>query len=137
MQHPERSRLVLGLLCVVLGALPLSIALGFIPIVEGQVHAPMWVVALSGIIFVIAGCMIFLGSQSRANDFLAGVLCLLFGAVGTWVSLFSPSDGFSGGVPLLPNAANVTLARWLFGGGALICFALSVYAFRRATQSSR
>lgn len=125
------------MLCIVLGALPLSVALGLISVSEGQIHAPMWVVALSGIVFMIAGCMILLGNHSRANDVLAGVLCLLFGIVGIWVSLFSPDEGFSGGVPLLSNAANITLARWVFGGGALICFAISVYAFRRATQSSR
>lgn len=137
MRDPERNRFALGLLCIALGVFPLSIALGLLPVDEADVYAPMWVVAISGIVFLIAGCMIFLGNHSWANDLLAGVLCLLFGIVGIWVSLFSPSEGFSGGVPLLSKAANVTLARWVFGSGALICFAISVYAFRRATQSSR
>lgn len=99
--------------------------------------APMWVVALCGIVFLIAGCMIFLATHSRASDMLAAILCLLFGIVGTWVSLLSPSEGFSGGIPLLSQESNVTLGRWMFGGGAVICFAISAYAFRRAFQSSR
>lgn len=41
------------------------------------------------------------------------------------------------GIPLLSTADNVTLGRWVFGGGALICFAISAYAFRRAFLSSR
>jgi len=137
MSHPERTRFVLGLMCIVLGVLPLCIALGLIPVDEADVLAPMWVVALSGIVFLIGGCMIFLGNDSWENDLLAGLLCMVFGVVGTWVSLFSPGEGFSGGVPLLSNEANVTLGRWVFGGGALICFAISVYAFRRAILSPR
>ena len=137
MSDSGRNRLIVGLLCIALGAFPLSIALGLLPVDEADVYAPMWVVAVSGLVFLIAGCMIILGNHSWANDLLAGILCLLFGVVGVWVALFSPSEGFSGGVPLLSNAANVTLARWVFGFGALISFSISVYAFRRAFQSSR
>lgn len=127
----------MGLLCIALGFYPLSIALGLLPVDEVKVMAPMWVIALSGIVFVIAGGMILLGNHSWANDLLAGILCLLFGIMGTWVSLFSSSEGFSGGVPLLSPESNVTLGRWMFGIGALLSFAISAYAFRRAYQSSR
>jgi hypothetical protein len=137
MRQPKRTRIVLGLLCIALGTFPLAIAFGFIPVDETQVQTPMWVVALSGVVFLIGGCMIFLANHSGVNDLLAAILCLLFGIVGAWVSLFAPADGFSGGVPLLSPEANVTLARWVFGCGALICFAISVYAFRRSIQSSR
>lgn len=127
----------MGLVCIALGCYPLSIALGFLPIDEAKMMAPMWVVAMSGVVFIIAGGMILLGNHSWANDLLAGILCLLFGVMGAWVSLFSASEGFSGGVPLLGHESNVTLARWMFGIGALISFAISAYAFRRAYQSSR
>jgi len=133
----RRSRLGMGLLCIALGCYPLSITFGFLPVDEAKVMAPMWVVAMSGFVFIIAGGMILLGNHSWANDLLAGILCLLFGIMGAWVSLFSSSKGFSGGVPLLPHESNVTLGRWLFGIGALISFAISAYAFRRAYQSSR
>jgi hypothetical protein len=133
----KRSRLGMGLACIALGCYPLSISLGILPVDEAKVMAPAWVVAMSGIVFVIAGGMILLGNRSWANDLLAGILCLLFGIMGTWVSLFSASEGFSGGMPLLPHESNVTLGRWMFGIGALVCFAISAYAFRRAYQSSR
>jgi len=97
----------------------------------------MWVVAMAGLMFVIGGAMILIGEHSWANDLLAGILGLLFGIVFTWVSLFSPGEGFSGGVPLLSGESNVTLGRWMFGIGALMCFAVSGYAFRRAAQSLR
>lgn len=136
--HPtKRTRFVLGLICIVLGTLPQLVALGLIPVAEADVYAPIWVVAISGMVFLIGGCMIFLGDHSWANDLLAGVLCLLFGVVGVWVALFASSEGFSGGIPLLSDAVNVTLGRWVFGGGAFISFSISAYAFRRAFQSSR
>lgn len=137
MRPTKRTRFVLGLICIVLGTLPLLVALGVIPVDEADVYAPIWVVAISGMVFLIGGCMIFLGDHSWANDLLAGVLCLLFGVVGVWVALFASSEGFSGGIPLLSDAVNVTLGRWVFGGGALISFSISAYAFRRAFQSSR
>ena len=131
------SRLAWGLGCIALGCYPISMALGWLPVDEADVMAPLWVVAMAGLAFVIAGAMILLANHSWANDLLAGVLCLLFGITGTWVSLFSSSEGFSGGSPLLSDESNVMLGRWLFGIGALICFAISAYAFRRAAQSSR
>lgn len=137
MRHPARKRFFLGLFCIALGAYPLAIAFGLIPVGDTKILAPMWVVALSGVVFLIAGCMILLKDHFWAKDLLAGVLCLIFGILGTWVSLFSASEGISGGVPLLSHQANVTLGRWVFGIGALISFAISAYAFRRAIQSSR
>jgi len=126
----------LALLCVVLGTYPLSIAFGFVRVSDAQVHAPMWVIALIGLVFLIAGCMIFLANHSRANDLLASILCLLFGIIGMWVSLFGSTEGFSGGVPLVSHEANAEIARWVFGCGALICFSISAYAFRRSLKSA-
>lgn len=134
---PGRARFVTGVACVALGLYPLSIALGLLPVDTADVMAPMWVVASSGIVFLIAGCMIFLANHSWANDLLAGSLCLLFGAIGAWVSLFGSSKGFSGGLGFLSEEANTSLGRWVFGLGALISFAISVYAFRRAYRSLR
>ena len=131
------SRLAWGFGCIAIGCYPISIALGLFQLDETALSAPLWVVAGAGIVFVIAGLMILLAHHSRANDFLAGVLCFIFGAMGTWVSLFSSNDGFSGGLPILSHEQNIMLGRWVFGLGAVICFAISVYAFRRAAQSSR
>lgn len=133
----KRSRITWGLFCIALGCFPISIALGLLPVDPDTVMAPLWVVAGAGIAFVIAGLMILLANYPRANDLLAGILCMLFGVMGIWVSLFSSSDGFSGGLFFLSYEQNVTLGRWVFGLGALICFSLSAYAFRRAAQSSR
>lgn len=81
--------------------------------------------------------MILLANHTRANDLLAGVLCLLFAIMGAWVALFSASEGFSGGWFFLSYEQNVALGRWVFGIGSLLNLAIAAYAFRRAAQSSR
>ena len=130
MQTSRRSHLAIALFCVISGGLLILVALGVIATSPGQRHAPDFIIAFSGLAFVIAGCMVLVGRQSRFNDLLAAVLCLLFGATGAWVAVYGPSEGFSGGIPLLSNEANVRLARWVFGLGSLVCFAISGWAFK-------
>ena len=84
--------------------------------------------------FVVAGFMFLFAAHSRVNDLLAGVMLLMFGALGAWVSLFSSSEGFSGGLPFLSQEQNILVGRLLFGFGALISFTLCGYALRRATR---
>ncbi|MDJ0700063.1 MAG: hypothetical protein QNJ07_09420 [Woeseiaceae bacterium] len=132
----KRARLVYGVGCLALGCYPIAMALGYVSIDEAESTAPRWVVAGAGLTFVVAGFMILLAKHSRANDLLAGVLLLLFGILGTWVAVFSSGEGFSGGLPFLSSELNIKVGRWVFGLGAMICFAFCVYAFRRATTRS-
>jgi hypothetical protein len=133
----RRARLAYGIGCIALGCYPVALGLGFFPADEAGLNAPRWVVAAAGCLFVIAGFMIFLANHSRANDLLAGILLLIFCALGLWVSLFSSDEGFSGGLPFLSHELNVTLGRWLIGLGAMITFAMCAYAFRRAFSRSK
>lgn len=95
----------------------------------------MWVLAACGFAIAIAGCMVIVGIHSRVNDLLAAILLLLFSSIGFWVS-FSPSEGFSGGIPFLPDRYNIAIGRVLFFGGALMTLAMSVWALRRFLRSS-
>lgn len=127
----QRKRRLISLICAALGLYLILIAAGLLPARDNAANAPNSILALTGLIFVIGGWMAYLGRRSRMNELMAAVLLLLFGAVGAWVSLFSPSEGFSGGIPFIPYESNVSLARVLFGFGSLICFALSAWAFSR------
>jgi hypothetical protein len=131
MQTPRRAHLAIALLCMALGGFLILLASGVISDSQRQRHAPDFIVAFSGSAFIIAGCMVLIGLQSRFNDLFAAILCLLLGAIGAWVALFGPSEGFSGGLPLIPQEANVSLARWVFGIGSLMSFALSGWALKR------
>ena len=130
----RKQHRIWALVCIALGLFPLLAAFGVIPTNPDDVHAPMWVVALCGMVFVIGGCMMLVGRRSRLNNLLAGVICLTFAAVGVWVSLFAPPEGFSGGVPLLSEEANIRLARWVFGCGALVCLGMFCFALGQVFQ---
>ena len=130
-QNTHKKPLIVSLVCVALGLFLLLIAVGVFPASEAQPQAPDSIIALCGVVFIIAGCMAYLGTRSRVNDLLAAILCLIFGIVGAWVSLFSSSDGFSGGIPFVSNDSNVAIARVVFGAGSLMCFAISAWALKR------
>jgi len=132
----KHARLAYGLGCLALGSYPIALSLGYVQIEESASTAPPWVIAGAGFVFVIAGFMILLANHSRANNLLAGVLLMVFGIMGIWVSLFSSSEGFSGGLPFLSQDLNILIGRCLFGLGAIISFALSAWAFRRGVSGS-
>lgn len=125
-----------GWFCIILGLYPIAIATGLLTVDDASVHAPMWVVFLSGIAFVLTGAMMLVGHDSRINDLFAAMFLLIMGAVGTWIALLGPAEAFSGGIPFLPKEYNVAIARWLFGGGAVIVFALLAHAIRRLAVST-
>ena len=131
-QPTHTQRLAIALLCVGIGVFLLLLASELIPGLQRQASdAPNSIIALAGLVFFIAGCMVFLGAESRANDLLAGLLCLSFGLIGAWVAFLSPSEGFSGGLPFVSRESNVSIARVVFGAGSLVCLAIAAWAFRR------
>ena len=136
-QHLQKAPAGWGWLCVVLGLIPVLIALGVVGSNDPGVQAPAWVLVLSGTVFILAGLMILIGRSSRTNHLLAALLCACFGAVGTWVALFAPAEGFSGGIPLISDSINLALGRWMFGLGAVLCFFISVYALRLYFRHSK
>ncbi len=133
----RRARLVYGFGCIIVGCLPIAMGLGYLPVDASESTAPSWVIVGAGSTFVIAGFMILFANHSRVNDLLAGFLLMLFGAIGLWVSVFSSGDGMSGGIPFVSRETNVLIGRWLFGLGALMSFALMIWAFRRAANGRK
>lgn len=116
-----------GCLCVGVGLLPIALATGLIEPQPGTVHAPMWVIGVCGGVFVLAGLVILSGPGKKMNHVFAGLILLSFAAIAGWVALFGLADGFSGGIPFLPQALNVTIARWVFGAGSIICIWIFIY----------
>lgn len=133
----RRGNLLVAIFCIALGGFLVLLAGGFIADDPGKRHAPDFVIALSGLSLVIAGCMVLVGRKSRFNDLLAGILCLSFGVIGAWVAFYAPSEGFSGGIPLVSSGTNIMIGRWVFGIGSLVCFAISGWAFKRFYRSTR
>lgn len=107
------------------------ISLEVILVDDAAINAPLWVIGICGLVFFLAGLLIFLGEKSKYNNLLAGLLIAGMGAVGSWVALFGTDSGFAGGIPFLSPEFNVSLARLLFGFGGLICFLIAGYAFKQ------
>ena len=97
---------------------------------EKAAHAPQWILFLCGLVFFMASVMIVVGQESPVNNLLAALLLFSMSAIGLWASLFGDSENISGGLPFLSHAANVIIARWLFGFGAFVTGLLGVYAVR-------
>jgi hypothetical protein len=120
----------LALVAIACGGYALLAASGVLP-VQISNDTPVWVVGLIGMVFVIAGVMIFLRNYSRALDLFAAIVLASFTLITGWIAFHASSEGFSGGIPFLPNDMNVALARVMFGLGALLCFGGFLYALKR------
>jgi hypothetical protein len=115
------------------------IGFGVMPVPGGRsnLHAPLWIAALIGLVALLAGlaCLIQGFGRTNANaelpadappwmraaQYLIGVaLFAAFAVIGAWVAFDGDARHFSGGIPFL-GSYNVSLARLLFGFGALIC----------------
>lgn len=132
MQPSPNQRLYIGLICAASGIFLIVVAGEWFDNLKSQPNdAPNAIIALAGLVFVIAGLMIFVGQQSRMNDLLAAILCAMFGVMGVWVAFISSDHGFSGGIPFIPKQTNIILGRVMFGLGSIISFALSIWALRR------
>ena len=113
------------------------ISMGVIPIEESSLNAPLWIVGISGFVFLMAGVMILLGEKSPYINLLAAILIAAMGTIGGWVALFGAGSGFSGGAPFLSTDSNLSLARLMFGFGGIICFLIAGYALKQHFTKKR
>ncbi len=124
----------LAFVAIACGGYALLAATGVLP-VQTSNDTPLWIVGLVGLMFVIAGVMIFLRNYSRTLDLFAAIILASFTLVGAWIAFYASSKGFSGGIVFLPNDMNVSLARVMFSLGALLCFGGFLYALKRFFRS--
>lgn len=133
----DRNRIFTGVVCIASGLIPMAIGSGLLAVNPATIHAPMAVIFGCGLVFVIAGMMLMLQLSPRFNNMFAALLLGIMGCIGGWVSLFGEAAQFSGGLMLLPDSANLSLARMTFGFGALILFAMCAYAVLLARRAGR
>lgn len=101
---------------------------------------PYWILSIAGLAIIVAGTMMLLrNAASKWNDLLAFIFTALLGSIGTWIALFSAEEHIDGNVSFLSDYLGLPLGRIMFGFGALLCFAVSLYAlklFIRKTKRS-
>jgi hypothetical protein len=127
---------IIGAVCITAGLLIIAVATGALPVPPEDVHAPMWVLFLSGLVFILGGAMALAGPKARVTSLGAALMCVCFGLVGGWVAIAAPPGSISGGIPLLSQASNEAIGRCLFGGGALLCFGIAALAVRQFLRPS-
>ena len=122
---------------VLIGLWLIAVALGFIPVPEGTLHAPRWVLGAIGAVFVLGGLLAATSSGGRVATALAASLLTLLGMLGAWVAAFGESDmmrvAASSGAPAIaiPAPHAPLAARIAFGVGALIVLGWAAYAWRQ------
>jgi hypothetical protein len=145
-QQPATPREVfwIGAGAVAAGLYLVLVGLSVLPIPGGprNLHGPLWLVLLIGLAVFLAGVCAFVQVVGRANasgdlpadapqwtrvvQYLIGVtLFASFAMIGSWVAFAGDARYFSGGIPFL-GAANVSIARIMFGIGAVICWLATV-----------
>ena len=122
---------------VLIGLWLIAVALGFIPVPAGTLHAPRWVLGAIGAVFVLGGLLAATSSGGRVATALAAGMLTLLGSLGAWVAAFGESDmmriaASSGAVAIAIPAQHAPLAvRVAFGVGALIVLGWAAYAWRQ------
>lgn len=125
-------------LCVIAGCFLIATALGFLSPTSHSMQAPRAVVVIAGLVFwLVAGSLLFGAARPALNAALGGSVLALFAIIGTWAAIFGAGDTLRGGLPFVSATTNQWTARMLFGGGAVICAAFAIYAFRSASRLSR
>ena len=135
------------------GLLAVLIGFEFLPVPGGpaNLHGPLWLVTLIGVIVLLAGVACVIQGVGRANAhaelpadaplwmhaalYLAGVAMFFgFAVLGTWIAFFGDARSFSGGIPFL-GPGNVSFIRIMFCFGTMVCWLAAVaYAVKGARK---
>jgi hypothetical protein len=135
--HSSKELLLVGLFAIAMGVMAMLVVSGVLP-AKGA-HAPLWVGACAGSVFILAGGALVLrwfagGNASdgewpqgaplwlRAVYYLIGLACIgALAAIGTWVAFGPGERAFSVSMPFLGKGpANEWIGRGAFGAGALL-----------------
>lgn len=118
------ARRAMGLFLVGAGVAVELVALGIIPFDAQRIHAPMWVLSLSGVLFLAGGFTVLAPPGSGLAIWCGGAVVVSITAVSAWVALYGPEEGFSGGLPWIPRELDLLIARLMFGCVALLGLAI-------------
>jgi hypothetical protein len=106
------------------GAFMLGLASGLVSPRADAVRTPGWLVAIGGVVFLLAGIAIVFQHRPAVGWVVAMVMLACAAAAGLWIALLADPADISGGVPLMSDAANARLGRLAFGFGGLVSLAL-------------
>jgi len=130
------SRPLLTTLLIVAGIVISLVAVGVIPVDPESIHAPNWIIALLGLLFLGGGLATIVNPRSGLASWAAGTVVISITIVSAWVALYGPSEQFSGNFPFFSRETNVTIARIMFGCVAVLGLGITVAAARYIRRDS-
>ncbi len=117
----SRQQIVIaGIGCLAVGTLICLVGLGVIPVDPDSVHAPGWVLGAAGGVFSLGGLAIIFPQRPVVASICGNLIVAMFAAIGIWIAVAAPAEGFSGGTWFLSREQNVSVARMMFGAGGAI-----------------
>ena len=136
---PTHMRLI-GIGAMAAGLYGMLVGLDVLPVPGGRsnLHGPLWLALLIGLVVFLAGLAALLqavGRATAAGDMpadaplwmragqyaIAVAMFAGFAVIGSWVAVASDPRYFSAGIPFF-GSLNIPIARIAFGFGALICW---------------
>jgi len=114
-KHP-----VIGLFVALLGAYFMAVGAGLVE--ADGVHVPLWVLFFVGLLFFIAGLLVFSGKTLPNKSYVAALMLLCFSMVGFGIGFFQDSS---------------TAEKWIFGTSSTICMLLSLLALKDHRKQGR
>jgi hypothetical protein len=104
-----------------------------------NLHAPLWVLLLAGLVFFLAGASMLIQVAGQADEngelpsgaplwlrviqYLMGVaIFAAFAMIGSWIGFGDGPREFSGGLPFVSKDVNEAIGRFAFGAGAVLCW---------------
>ena len=125
------NRLLCGGLAIFAGIVIELTVIEVIAIDEDLVHAPDWVIALCGLLFMCGGLAVVVSPKSSIATWSAGTLVIAMTLISAWVAVYGASEHFSGDFPFISQDTNVIIARIIFGCVSLLGLAITVAAARK------
>lgn len=89
-----------GWFCIILGVIPLLVGLGIIQADQPDKDAPIVIISLPGLIFLISVIMILIDNYLRAHFYCAVLICLCFAVVSGWATITASPENIFGGLHL-------------------------------------
>ena len=124
----NRKRFLAGIALLIFAIYLGWLASSYDRLPEELFAAPRWLFYILSFTLGAGAGLAFLGQDHPLSNLVAAVIWILFALAGTWAAVYSPLERLSGGISVLPSAANRTLARIIFGMGAILNLGTGLFA---------
>ncbi len=134
--HSDRSNFFLGIVFMIIGALIVAIAFGYIHMSSLSINATPWALTVFGLIFFIPGLWMVVqgvaGSRENwVNYGFALIMLLLFSVFTLWIG-FGPGHhqfmySYKSGVDTISKPVSETGGRIFFGAFGVLMSGVTVY----------